>query len=385
MDNKLNTVGFSDLDKYYMSRAIALAKKGRFTTSPNPNVGCVIVSNKAIIGEGFHKKAGLPHAEVNALAMAGNKAVNATCYVTLEPCSHYGRTPPCALALTKAGVKRVVIAMVDPNPKVAGRGIAILEEAGIQVDVGLLEDAARDLNRGFIKRMQSQQPRVTVKLAASLDGKTALQNGQSQWITSSKARIDVQYYRAQHSAILTGSGTVLADDPSLNVRYTELQQADDFCDEIDEASVRQPIRIILDSNNKLTLNERLFTLAGKVLLVSLVARNDLANNKLTADVEQLICNNDGCGHIDLKALLTRLNKYEINDLWVEAGAKLSGELFKNQLVDELILYQAPKLMGDLSRNLVNLPNFSKMDDVVQLTLQDVAIIGDDIRIISKRD
>ncbi len=385
MDNNLNTAYFSDSDKHYMSRAIELAKKGRFTTSPNPNVGCVIVRDNRIVGEGFHKQAGLGHAEVNALAMAADKAVNATCYVTLEPCSHYGRTPPCALALTKAGVKRVVIAMVDPNPKVAGRGIAILKEAGIEVETGLLETQAHELNRGFIKRMQSRQPRVTVKLAASLDGKTALQNGQSQWITGTKARIDVQYYRAQHSAILTGSGTVIADNPSLNVRYGELRLADGFSGEVDEDSLRQPLRIILDSTNKLTLNERLFTLPGKVLLVSLVARKDLQNKVFTADVEQLIAKDNGAGHIDLQDLLSRLNDYEINDIWVEAGAKLSGELFKNDLVDEFILYQAPKLMGDLARNLVDLPNFSKMDDVVQLTLQSVTIIGDDIRIISNRD
>jgi diaminohydroxyphosphoribosylaminopyrimidine deaminase/5-amino-6-(5-phosphoribosylamino)uracil reductase len=381
----MKTVCFSDSDRHYMSRAIDLAKKGRFTTSPNPNVGCVIVRNNVIVGEGYHKKAGLPHAEVNALAMAADKAEDATCYVTLEPCSHYGRTPPCALALTKAGVKRVVIGMVDPNPKVAGRGIAILEKAGIQVDIGLLEEQARNLNPGFIKRMQSKQPRVTVKLAASLDGKTALQNGQSQWITGPEARIDVQHYRAQQSAILTGSGTVIADDPSLNVRYSELQQAEQVSDEIDEKSVRQPLRIILDSNNKLTLKERLFTLPGKVLLVSLVARDDIQSYKLTADVEQLLCTDDGSGHVDLKALLKHLNDYEINDLWVEAGAQLSGELFRNGLVDEFILYQAPKLMGDLARNLVNLPDFSKMDEVVQLRLQEVTVIGDDIRIISNRN
>ena len=381
----MKTSSLLESDKRYMSRAIKLAKKGRFTTSPNPNVGCVIVRDHIIVGEGFHKKAGLGHAEVNALAMAKEKAFDATCYVTLEPCSHYGRTPPCAIALTKAGVKRVVIAMVDPNPKVAGKGIAILQDAGIEVVIGVLEDQARDLNRGFIKRMQSKQPRVTVKLAASLDGKSALKNGQSQWITGPEARIDVQYYRAQQSAILTGSGTVIADDPSLNVRYSELQKASGFANEIDEAEVRQPIRIILDSNNKLTLNEHLFTLPGKVLLVSLVARNDLADKNFTADVEQLICSDDGAGRIDLKALLLRLNDYEINDLWVEAGACLSGELFKHNLVDEFILYQAPKLMGDLARNLVNLPDFSTMKDVVQLKLQDVTIIADDIRIISNRD
>jgi diaminohydroxyphosphoribosylaminopyrimidine deaminase/5-amino-6-(5-phosphoribosylamino)uracil reductase len=381
----MNTSEFSALDTQYMSRAIDLAKKGRFTTSPNPNVGCVIVNNNAIVGEGFHFKAGLPHAEVNALAMAQNSAIGATCYVTLEPCSHYGRTPPCAVALTKAGVKRVVVAMQDPNPKVAGRGIQILRDAGIEVVVGLLEQDAQCLNRGFIHRMQYQKPRVTVKLASSLDGKTALQNGQSQWITGSTARVDVQYYRAQQSAILTGVGTVLLDNPSLNVRYNELQQAPSFSNEIDEQSLRQPIRIILDSNNKLTLKEHLFSLPGKVLIVSLSARLDLNNKVFSADVEQIIGINDGKGRIDLNDLLDRLNNYEINDLWIEAGATLSGAFFNNNLVDEFILYQAPKLMGDLARNLVTLPNFSEMDDVIQLSIKDVAIIGNDIRIISNRD
>jgi len=379
------TADFSELDKQYMSRAINLAKKGRFTTSPNPNVGCVIVQNNSVVGEGFHFKAGQPHAEVNALAMAQDRAIGATCYVTLEPCSHYGRTPPCALALTKAGIKRVIIAMQDPNPKVAGRGIQILREAGIDVAVGLLEQDAHRLNRGFIHRMQTQKPRVTVKLAASLDGKTALENGQSQWITGPVARVDVQYYRAQQSAILTGVGTVLEDNPSLNVRYNELQQAPAFLNEIDELSVRQPIRIILDSNNKLTLNERLFTLPGKVIIVSLAARVDLKSKTFSADVEQFIGVNDGTGRIDLNDLLNRLNSAEINDLWIEAGAKLSGEFFKHHLVDEFILYQAPKLMGDLARNLVNLPNFSKMNDVIQLSIKDVAIVGNDIRIISNRE
>jgi diaminohydroxyphosphoribosylaminopyrimidine deaminase/5-amino-6-(5-phosphoribosylamino)uracil reductase len=381
----MNAAHFSDADKIYMSRAIEIAKKGRFTTAPNPNVGCVIVSNNIIIAEGFHQKAGLPHAEINALAFAQNNALNATCYVTLEPCSHYGRTPPCALALTKAGVKRVVIAMVDPNPQVAGRGIRILQEAGIEVDVGLLENEARDLNRGFIKRMQTNKPRVTVKLAASLDGKTALRNGDSKWITGPQARIDVQYYRAQQSAILTGCGTVIADDPSLNVRYPELQQSAGFANEITAETVRQPVRIVLDAHNKLSLNEKLFTLAGRVILVALSPRTDLQSKQFTADVEQIICAEDEARRIDLNMLLTRLAEEEINDLWVEAGAILSGAFFDQGLVDEFILYQAPKLMGDQARNLVNLPDYSKMDDVVQLTLQDVAIIGHDIRLISKRD
>ncbi|MCP4321598.1 MAG: bifunctional diaminohydroxyphosphoribosylaminopyrimidine deaminase/5-amino-6-(5-phosphoribosylamino)uracil reductase RibD [Psychromonas sp.] len=381
----MDVPNFSEQDKTYMAKAIELAKKGRFTTAPNPNVGCVIVANNIIVGEGFHFKAGEPHAEVYALAMAETKAINATCYVTLEPCSHFGRTPPCAIALTKAGVKRVVIAMVDPNPKVAGRGIAILEEAGIKVEVGLLEEQAKTLNPGFIKRMKTKTARVTVKMAASLDGKTALKNGESQWITGPKARIDVQGYRALQSALLTGSGTVLTDDPSLNVRFSELQQAQDFNQEVDESQLRQPIRIILDSHNKLTLQEKLFSLPGKVILVSLAPREDIDKLICIADVEQIIGKDDNHGRIDLNALLIQLNQYEINDIWVEAGAKLAGEFFNQQLVDQFILYQAPKLMGDQARNLVNLANYSKMDEVVQLSLTDVTLIGDDIRIISNRD
>jgi diaminohydroxyphosphoribosylaminopyrimidine deaminase/5-amino-6-(5-phosphoribosylamino)uracil reductase len=383
----MNTAHFSDLDRQYMYRAIELAKQGRFTTSPNPNVGCVIVANNTVVGEGFHEKAGLAHAEINALANAQTQSLNATCYVTLEPCAHFGRTPPCAFALTKAGVKRVVVAMVDPNPKVAGRGVKILQDAGIQVDIGLLEEQANELNLGFIKRMKTKMPRVTVKLASSLDGKTALKNGQSKWITGSAARCDVQYFRSLQSAILTGSGTVLADDPSLNVRYDELKKSNNFNQQIAASAIRQPLRIILDSHNKLTLNEKLFTLPGKVLLVSLTPRQDLQHqqDQLVADVEQITCADDGQGRIDLQMLLTSLNEYEINDLWVEAGAKLAGEFFNRGLVDQFILYQAPKLMGDQARNLVNLPNFSNMNDVVQLKLQQVVQIGDDIRIISNRD
>jgi diaminohydroxyphosphoribosylaminopyrimidine deaminase / 5-amino-6-(5-phosphoribosylamino)uracil reductase len=376
---------YTEQDKSYMAMAIALAKKGRFTTAPNPNVGCVIVADNIVVGEGYHFKAGEPHAEVHALAIAGQKSVNATCYVTLEPCSHFGRTPPCALALVKAGVKRVVIAMVDPNPKVAGRGISILEDAGIQVDVGILEKQAEALNLGFIKRMQTKTARISVKMASSLDGKTALENGQSQWITGPQARIDVQYYRALQSAILTGSGTVISDDPSLNVRFEELQKSTDFDNEFTPSQLRQPIRIILDSHNSLTLQERLFKLPGKVFLVSLSPRNDLDSLSCIADVEQIIGKDDNHGRIDLTTLLVQLNDYELNDIWVESGATLAGEFFNQQLVDQFILYQAPKLMGDQARNLVNLPNYSNMDDVIQLTLKEITLIGNDIRIISDRD
>ncbi|WP_409439682.1 bifunctional diaminohydroxyphosphoribosylaminopyrimidine deaminase/5-amino-6-(5-phosphoribosylamino)uracil reductase RibD [Psychromonas sp. GE-S-Ul-11] len=377
---------FTDADNHYMQRALFLAAKGRFTTSPNPNVGCVIVKDEMIIGEGFHQKAGTAHAEVHALAMAGKQAENAICYVTLEPCAHFGRTGPCALALVKAGVKRVIVAMVDPNPKVAGGGIRILQEAGIQVDVGLLTAEAESLNLGFITRMKLQRPRVTVKMAASLDGKTALKNGQSKWITGTAARADVQYYRAQQSAILTGNQTVFADDPSLNVRYQELLTSSDFDQAVmSESELRQPIRIILDSHNKLTLNEKLFDLPGKVLIISTVERNISVFAEKKALIEQIIVPANSNNQIDLQALLIALNAHEINDLWVEAGATLAGEFFKEDLVDEFILYQAPKLLGDQGRNLVKLPEFSTMNDIVNLNLHSVVKIGDDIRLINHRE
>ena len=377
---------FTESDKVYMQRAIELAKRGRFTTSPNPNVGCVIVNESLVVGEGFHQQAGQAHAEVNALAIADIKSKNSTCYVTLEPCSHFGRTPPCALALVKAGVKRVVVAMVDPNPKVAGRGIQLLEEAGICVDVGLCTAEAEALNPGFIHRMKFKRPRVTIKMASSLDGKTALSNGISKWITGAESRADVQYYRAQQSAILTGVGTVIADDPSLNVRYQELISSPYFNSElVSKQNIRQPIRIILDSKNQLSLKEKLFDLPGKILLVSLKARDNSMFDNVNANVEQIICAENQQGRIDLDALMVHLNDYEINDLWVEAGATLAGDFFKNDLVDEFILYQATKLMGDQGRNLVNLPNFSTMNEVIQFKLQSVKQIGDDIRLINHRE
>ncbi|MCK5818939.1 MAG: bifunctional diaminohydroxyphosphoribosylaminopyrimidine deaminase/5-amino-6-(5-phosphoribosylamino)uracil reductase RibD [Psychromonas sp.] len=371
---------FSKKDHYYMSRAIELARKGRFTTSPNPNVGSVIVNNDQIVGEGYHFKAGNPHAEVHALCMAKLNAKGATCYVTLEPCTHFGRTPPCSTALIKSGVKRVVIAMIDPNPKVAGKGVSILQSANIDVEVGLLEKEANQLNRGFIKRMKTSRPRVTVKLASSLDGKTALANGQSKWITGPEARIDVQGFRAIQSAILTSINTVLADDPSLNVRFDELQQSEQFHQEINASQLRQPIRIILDAKNRLTLNEKLFSISGRVIIISLSSRDDLTQS-FVAEVEQLIVKADENQRIDLKSLLLKLGKLEINDLLIESGSVLSGQFFEKSLFDEFILYQAPKLMGNDARNLVNLPLYSKMSDIMALSIIDVRIVGDDIRII----
>ena len=255
---------FSAEDHRYMSRALQLAEQGRFTTSPNPNVGCVIVAAGQIVGEGFHLRAGEPHAEVHALRMAGEKAKGATAYVTLEPCSHFGRTPPCADALVNAGVARVVAAMEDPNPQVSGRGMRRLADAGIEVQVGLLQAQAEALNLGFIKRMRHGLPYVRLKMAASLDGRTALANGQSQWITSPAARADVQRWRAQSSAILTGADTVLADDPSLNVRWAQLPPS--IQTHYAEEQIRQPIRVVIDSQQRITPEAKLFTIAGDVWL-----------------------------------------------------------------------------------------------------------------------
>ena len=250
-------MNWSELDNQMMSRAIQLARKGFYTTRPNPCVGCVIVKDNQIVGEGYHQKAGEPHAEVHALRMAGELARGATAYVTLEPCSHYGRTPPCALALINIGIKRVVVAVEDPNPQVGGRGIQMLRDAGIKVDVGLHRDEAYALNLGFMKRMESGLPWVTVKLAASLDGKTALSNGVSKWITGPEARRDVQRLRLRACAIVTGIETVLADDPSLNVRYSELGS---LSSQLSEAQVLQPLRVVLDSRARMPISAALFTI-----------------------------------------------------------------------------------------------------------------------------
>lgn len=261
-------MNWSVLDNQMMSRAIQLARKGFYTTRPNPSVGCVIVNDNQIVGEGYHQKAGEPHAEVHALRMAGELARGATAYVTLEPCSHYGRTPPCALALINIGVKRVVVAVEDPNPQVGGRGIQMLRDAGIQVDVGLHRDEAYALNLGFMKRMESGLPWVTVKLAASLDGKTALSNGVSKWITGPEARRDVQRLRLRSCALITGIETVLADDPSLNVRYSELGS---LRAQLSESQVLQPLRVVLDSRARMPITAALFAIESPILLVSTVS------------------------------------------------------------------------------------------------------------------
>ncbi|HIF9238918.1 TPA: bifunctional diaminohydroxyphosphoribosylaminopyrimidine deaminase/5-amino-6-(5-phosphoribosylamino)uracil reductase RibD [Photobacterium damselae] len=366
---------FSAFDHKMMSRAIALAKKGRFTTAPNPNVGCVIVNNGQIVGEGFHYRAGLPHAEVFALRAAGDKARGATAYVTLEPCSHYGRTPPCALALIEAGISRVVCAMVDPNPKVAGNGVTLLQNAGVTVEVGLLEQDAKALNLGFIKAMQTGMPYVQLKMASSLDGRTALANGESKWITGPQARADVQQFRAQADAILSTSATVIADDPSMNIRWQELpfyiQQ------QYPQSELRLPIRVIIDSQNRLSPDYQLFHLPGKTLL----ARCEQGDEVWPDSVTQLIISRaPDSSQLDLHELLQQLVKLGIYHIWVEAGAGLAGALVQNQLVDSFILYQAPKLMGAEARGVMNLPQLTAMDQVPNVSISDLRMVGTDIRI-----
>ena len=364
-------------DQQMMSRAIALAKRGRYTTAPNPMVGCVIVNNGEIVGEGYHYQAGQPHAEVFALRQAQQRAQGATVYVTLEPCSHHGRTPPCAEALINAKVARVVCAMVDPNPVVAGRGIALLQAAGIRVDVGVLALEAQALNPGFIKQMTHQMPYVELKLAASLDGRTALANGASKWITGPKARSDVQQFRACAGAILSTSATVIADNPSLNVRWSELDAS--VQQQYPQSALRQPIRVIIDSQNRLTPEYQLFNLPGETIL----ARTTLGTEAWPDSVQQWqIPTQTNSNQLDLVALMSRLATYGINHIWVEAGASLAGALLQQQLVDSLILYQAPKLMGSDSRGLIDITGLTSMTQTPLLTITDVGVIGVDIRIMA---
>ena len=365
---------FSATDAKHMARAFELAQKGKYTTSPNPNVGCVIVSEQgAVLSEGFHQKAGGAHAEAAALASSTESVEGATVYVTLEPCSHFGRTPPCCDALINAKVKRVVVAMQDPNPKVAGRGLQKMRDAGIKVDVGLMEAAAKELNAGFIKRQLLGMPKVTLKIAASLDGKTALSNTQSKWITGVAARRDVQRHRASSCAIISGSGTVLADDPSLNVRIDELP---DYVKAECSDQIRQPLRVILDGKNQLHSKLKVFA-DNNVLVINLKPNPELAASNIKqwqAPVQE--------GKIDLRAMLAQLAKMQLNEIWLEAGSRLAGAFIEAELVDSFILYLAPKLMGHAGFSLVQLPEFKTMEQVPQLQLTETKMVGDDIKIVA---
>ncbi|MDL5168358.1 bifunctional diaminohydroxyphosphoribosylaminopyrimidine deaminase/5-amino-6-(5-phosphoribosylamino)uracil reductase RibD [Proteus faecis] len=365
-------------DEYYMRRAIELAALGRFTTSPNPNVGCVIVKEGEIIGEGYHHHAGGPHAEVNALKMAGDKAKGATAYVTLEPCSHFGKTPPCADALINAGVKRVVAAMQDPNPQVAGRGLHKLLSAGIDVSHGVLMQEAEKLNVGFFKRMRTGFPYIQLKLGASLDGKTALASGESQWITSKASRRDVQNFRAQASAILTTSATVLADNPSMNVRWDEL--SDEIKALYPEETLRQPIRIVADSQNRVTEHHKITQIEGECWL----ARTKLQPADWQGNVSEILLPTNGKNSgVDLVLLMMQLGKRNINTVWVESGAHFAAALLEAGLVDELIIYIAPKILGNDARGLFALSPLSSLSEAPEFTVDSLQQIGSDIRVCLK--
>ena len=366
---------FSPQDVAFMQLALDLAKQGEFTTTPNPSVGCVLVKDGKVVGKGFHAKAGEPHAEVMALREAGKNARGATAYVTLEPCSHFGRTPPCAKGLVEAGVSKVIAAMCDPNPQVAGKGLQILSDAGIESAVGLLEEKAELLNKGFLKRMRTGKPFVQLKLAMSIDGKTAMASGESKWITGAQARADVQQYRAKASAILSTSQTVLADDPSLNVRWEELPL--DVKAGYPQEKLRQPVRVILDSSHKVRSDFKVFSTESPVWLVG---EDDypLTGFPVFTDYLQLDRNQ---GETRLQALMAELGKRQINTLWVEAGATLAGALIAENLVDELIIYMASKLLGDQARDLCHLPNLTQLADAPLWQLQSCEPVGDDLKLI----
>ncbi len=373
-------MGFSEWDEKMMRKALSLAKQGQFSARPNPAVGCVITQQDRVIAEGWHQKAGEPHAERVALASASESVKGATVYVTLEPCSHFGRTPPCADALIDASVSRVVVAMQDPNPQVAGSGIQRLQDAGIQVDVGLLAFEAEVLNKGFNFAMRYQRPLVQLKMASSLDGRTAMASGESQWITGAASRQRVQWLRAEQDAMLTGIGTVLHDDPSLTVR---LDQASLDAQQSYRNAADQPIRVILDSDLQLPLTAKLIDLPGQVVVMT--AESALAEKpQKLAQLQQKGVTVHGVaeqqtGQLDLKAVLTLLwQTYQVQRLMVEAGARLAGALIQAGVVDEFHLFTAPVLLGDGARPLCFLPGLDKMADKIQWDLQSVEMLGSDI-------
>lgn len=354
---------FNATDHLLMARALRLAERAAWTTRPNPMVGCVIAHGDEVVGEGWHQRAGGPHAEVFALRQAGERARGATAYVTLEPCAHYGRTPPCALALIEAGVTRVVAAMGDPFPDVDGGGFALLRQAGIEVAVGLMADKARELNRGFLSRIERGRPFVRIKLAGSLDGRTAMANGQSKWITGEAARADVQQWRARAGAILTGAATVLADDPLLTARPAS-------------GEFLPPLRVVLDARLRTLQCARVregdaatLYLHDPALTAPVLESAEFAASPLLAD-----------GRFDLHAVMALLGERGINEVHVEAGPTLCGGLLKAGLADEMLLYVAPLLMGDSAKPLLAGLGIETMAQAVRLEVVDARMLGKDLRL-----
>ncbi len=366
---------FSSQDHAYMTQALRLAEQGLYTSQPNPRVGCVIVKGGKVVGEGAHLKAGEAHAEVHALNQAGDEAKGADVYVTLEPCAHYGKTPPCEAALINAGVARVVIAMQDPNPIVSGKGVIALEEKGIQVEVGLMEAAAEALNPGFIKRMRTNIPHVRCKIAASLDGKTALSNGRSLWITGEPARMDVHHWRARSDAVITGIGTVMSDNPSMTVRLEE--------------DAKQSLRVVVDSQLSVPLQAKILNehdLSEYPVAIA-YARDKYGHaDKLTKmGVELLHLPQDTSGNtrVDLLGLLDSLGQKGCNEVFIEAGHGLNGGFLQRNLIDECIFYYAPKLMGSDAMPMFSIKTITQMANAITLDLLDVRQFGGDIRVIAR--
>ena len=347
--------------------ALQLAQRGLYTTTPNPRVGCVIVRDGTVVGEGWHERAGGPHAEVSALQAAGDRARGATAYVTLEPCHHHGRTPPCDQALIAAGVKRVVAAMRDPDPRTAGQGEECLKQAGIEVATGVNESEACELNIGFVSRVTRSQPWARMKIAASLDGKTALNNGKSQWITGEASRRDGHHWRARACAVLTGIGTVRDDDPQLTVREV--------------STTRQPLRIVVDSRLEIPLTARILATGG--VLIACAATDKRKSAQLQDRGVEVIAIPNAGGKVDLPVLMQELGRRGVNELHVEAGCKLNGSLLNEGCIDELLVYLAPHLLGDRARGMADLPELTDLGGRRALKISDMRAVGDDIRLIAR--
>jgi diaminohydroxyphosphoribosylaminopyrimidine deaminase/5-amino-6-(5-phosphoribosylamino)uracil reductase len=363
-------------DYEHMAHALRLAANGLYDTAPNPTVGCVLVNGGRVVGTGWSAPAGGPHAERVALAAAGEAARGATAYVTLEPCCHTGRTGPCTKALLEAGVARVVYAGRDPNPRVNGGGARELAAAGVAVEGGVMEASAEPLNRGFFTRMRTGRPYVRSKLAVSVDGRTALANGTSKWITSAAARADVHRWRARSSAVLTGSGTIVDDDPSLDARRDEAGIAATL-------GVKQPLRVVVDAKLKMPPTAKTLSLPGEVLVLTTRDLGDAAARALAAAGARVDRVAGNAEHCDLRAVVERLGELEINDVWVEAGAGFNGALLQEGLIDELIIYMAPRLLGDSARGMFSVPPLTSLAAAWTLAYDDVRQVGADLRITAR--